>query len=105
MSNDIRPLATWARQFALDTAAPAGQPNLVAENMTEIAMFLDQHCDFVEVDKRVAVFKTAVIEHNAHVSAMCKTRRADVVPCSTTSTKCADCPKRRGFSLTAKVLA
>jgi hypothetical protein len=106
MTTDITMLAEFARAQAANFQAPPGQPNALAEGMTEIAMFLEQHRDLQMASVRVAFFRASTDEHNKAQRAACDARRVDTVPCSGNgkTNKCEDCPKRLGLSLTARTL-
>lgn len=104
---NITELAATARKLAADAQAPAGQPNDVGDALTNMAMFLEQCADTASAIKSAAMCREGVNNHNTWMKTMCATRRADPVPCGGNggTTKCPDCPKRDGLSLTAKVLA
>lgn len=103
----IPPLAQWTREFAESVKAPPGQPNAAFERLTEAAMFLEQYVDFQQATMRQAALRAGVDGHNTEQRSLCDLRRADPVPCTGNgkTVKCADCPKRLGLSLTARVLA
>ena len=100
-------MARWLRGFADQTKAPAGQPNLVYENLHVIAAHLEQYANNALITKVDEDLVRGTAEFNAMLTRLCTGRRADTkTPCEgKASAKCADCPRRNGRSLTKKILA
>lgn len=95
----IEPLLKWLREFAPTTKSPTPENgDTVYTNLTELTMWLGEMEDAMKVETRILWLKAAGVEHNADVKARCERRRAEAVPCGgTTTTKCTDCPKKRGL--------
>lgn len=100
MTLGINDLVEWLRGFAPMTKAAEGQPDTVHENLTELAMWLGEVTDYMQIDKRTAHLRDLVAKHNADVRERCTRRRAEPVPCTgTLAAPCAECPRRSGLAL------
>lgn len=96
----ITELATWLRGFAADAQAPAGQPNVVAENALEAAAFIEAYVDMLSGLSRKVHLVECIRQHNADLVATCNARRADpAVPCGgSKGVRCPDCPRTLGLT-------
>lgn len=100
-------LAKFMRDQAGYAQAPAGQPNVVADNYSEVAALLESFIDMESAITRKGQITEAVKQHNAAIGLTCAGRRADVrTPCGGVKAKhCADCPRAMGLTLSANNLA
>ena len=93
-------LAKWLRGLEADAQAPAGQPNVVADNYGEVAAFLEAYVDLDNGVTRKAKLQNAVKVHNDDLVATCTARRAHpTTPCGgKTGVRCPDCPRTLGLT-------
>ena len=98
-------LAQWLRDLERQSQAPAGQPNLAAENFGEVAAFLEAYVDMDRGIVRKAKLQDAVKAHNGGLVDTCNERRAHpTTPCGGgTGIRCPDCPRTLGLTAGASV--
>lgn len=90
-------LLKWLRDFTVLAQAPAGQPNLVAENLKKIGDYLEQYSGDSMLAAMVVQMHSAIDQVNAACVGACNIRRP---ACGGSASKhCDTCPRHLGTAL------